>query len=206
MAKHRASDSEILAQIPAAVARAKHARRTEPHAATASYDARERVLHVGLTNGSAFSIPVANVPGLESASDADLSRVRVGPAGVGLRWDELDADLSVAGLAQLVLGAKTLLRVAGAAGGAARSEVKAQAARRNGLKGGRPRKRSGSVWNIEQREAASSPLRAAASGRTGVSGRAKHAIAAKRSGAAADMRRPATSAGTKTTSTKGKRR
>jgi hypothetical protein len=140
MAKRRLSNSEILAQIPAAIGRAKRAQRSEPHAATARYDARDRVLYVGLTNGSGFSIPVTRIPGLNTASDRDLSTVEIGPSGVGVRWSTLDADLSVAGLAQLILGAQTLLRVAGSAGGSARSAAKADAARRNGLKGGRPRR------------------------------------------------------------------
>jgi hypothetical protein len=63
----------------------------------------------------------------------------VGPAGVGLHWAALDADLSVAGLAAVAFGRRVLLRAAGAAGGSARSAAKADAARRNGAKGGRPR-------------------------------------------------------------------
>jgi uncharacterized protein DUF2442 len=140
MAVRRASDEEILAQIPAAIARARRSRRTEPHARTARYDRRDRALHVVLTNGGGFSIPVAIIPALRSASDRELAAVEVGPFGVGLHWDALDVDVSVAGLAHLVLGARTLLRAAGSAGGAATSKAKAAAARRNGLKGGRPKK------------------------------------------------------------------
>lgn len=145
MAKRRSSDSHIRAQIPAAVARAERARRTEPHAGSARYDRGRRVLHIGLTNGSAFSIPAASIAELRSASDDDLALVEVGPAGVGLRWERLDVDLSVAGLAQLVLGTRMLLRAAGAAGGSVRSGAKADAARGNGLKGGRPRKAGSSA-------------------------------------------------------------
>jgi hypothetical protein len=140
MAKRQPTDSEILAQIPAAIARARRAERTEPHASTVRYDRRTRTLHVSLTNGSAFSVPVVNIPPLQSASDDDLARVDVGPAGVGLRWEALDVDVSVAGLAQVVFGARSLQRAAGSVAGSARTEAKASAARRNGLKGGRPRK------------------------------------------------------------------
>lgn len=131
-------DEEILAQIPAARARARRAQATEPHAVRARYDRRQRAVHVALTNGSSFTVPVRIVPELASASDADLAEVEVGPAGVGLHWARLDADLSVAGLAAVVLGRGTLLRAAGAAGGAAKSRAKAEAARRNGARGGRP--------------------------------------------------------------------
>ena len=140
MAKHIVSDADVLAQVSAARRRAQRALRTRPHAKEAQYDRRSRSHHVVLTNGAAFAVPVDLVAGLEEASDTDLAHVAVGPAGVGLRWERLDADLSVAGLARVALGAEMLLRAAGSAGGAARSSAKGRAARLNGLKGGRPRK------------------------------------------------------------------
>src|SRR5690606_28035089 len=77
-------------------------RRTTPHAARAHFHVRTRRLVVELTNGSAFSLPGENIPGLESATDDELAQVEVGAAGIWLRWEALDADLSVAGLARLV--------------------------------------------------------------------------------------------------------
>lgn len=138
MAKHRISDAEILAQLPAAEARARRSLRTMPHAAAARYERQKRVLRVELTNGSSFSLPVSMVPELSKATDAALAEVEVGAAGLGLHWERLDVDLSVAGLARLVLGTRTLLQAAGAAGGLSRSSAKAEAARVNGRKGGRP--------------------------------------------------------------------
>lgn len=144
MAKRAISDAEILAQIPAARRRAALAQRTQPHAAAVRYDPARRAVRVALTNGALLTIPVALLPALHGASDRDLREVRAGPAGVGLRWERLDMDLSVAGLAEAALGRTTLLRAAGAAGGAVRSPRKARAARLNGLKGGRPaRSRAG---------------------------------------------------------------
>ena len=140
MARASSTDEEILAQIPAARARARRDRLTRPHATAARYDRRSRVLHVTLENGGAFALPVSLVPELASASDADLAAVRVDGPGIGLHWAALDVDLSVAGLARAVLGARTLLSAAGAAGGSARTKAKGAAARENGAKGGRPRK------------------------------------------------------------------
>lgn len=142
MARTRTSEADIRAQIPAAIKRALRAQRDEPHAKYASYDPGRRMLHVELTNGSVLSVPVAIIPDLAGTSDEQLAAVEVGPAGVALRWAAIDADLSVAGLARLALGAKVLLRAAGAAGGMARSRAKAEAARQNGRKGGRPRGRA----------------------------------------------------------------
>jgi len=139
MTRPSPSDRQILAQLPAARLRAQRAQRTMPHAEQVRYDRSSRRLHIQLTNGAALAIPIGLVPSLRAASDRDLREVTVGPAGVGLRWERLDADLTVASLLRSVVGTQTLLRVAGSAGGAARTTAKARAARLNGLKGGRPR-------------------------------------------------------------------
>lgn len=139
MGKPTISDREILGQIPAARRRAQRALRTQPHAARVRYDRIHRTIQLTLTNGVALVVPVQLVEALHHATDRDLAEVAVGAAGVGLRWDRLDVDLSVAGLAQAALGRHTLLRAAGAAGGAARTPAKVRASRLNGRKGGRPR-------------------------------------------------------------------
>ena len=136
------TEAEIRAQIPAARRRAREALKTEPHAKRAWYDPRHRALHITLTNGAGIVVPVALMAGFEGFPDRLIAKVEVGVAGVDLHWEELDADLSVVGLARLALGPKVLLRAAGSAGGASRSVAKAKAARRNGLKGGRPRRQA----------------------------------------------------------------
>ena len=133
------TDAEIRAQIPAARRRAERLLRTTPHAERARYDRRARQLHIQLTNGAGLVIPIALIPGLRAAADKDLGEVEVGPVGIDLHWERLDADITVASLARLVLGTQGLLRAAGSAGGAARTKAKARAARLNGRKGGRPR-------------------------------------------------------------------
>lgn len=139
MAKSHVSDADILAQIPAALARASRSRRTKPHAQSARYDHRTRTLRVDLTNGAAFILPVSLIPELARASDVELAEVEVAPAGIGLHWERLDVDLTVAGLARAAFGTRALMQAAGAAGGRVRSAAKAVAARENGKKGGRPR-------------------------------------------------------------------
>lgn len=139
MTKRSLSDAAIVAQLPRARARAQRALRAVPHAKDVRFERTRRALRVVLSNGASLTVPVALVPALKSASDQALADVTVGPAGVGLRWHRLDADLSVEYLATLAFGAGVLLRAAGAAGGSSRSQAKAAAARANGLKGGRPR-------------------------------------------------------------------
>ena len=140
MAKRKLSEREILAQLPAAHARTQRAKAAEPHAADASYDRKTGTLRVSLTNGGSFAVPIVLLPELRGLSDHDLGAVEVGAAGVGLRWPRFDIDMSVIGIARAALGSTLLSRVAGSAGGAARTRAKAEAARRNGAKGGRPRK------------------------------------------------------------------
>lgn len=61
--------------------------------------------------------------------------------GYGLHWESLDADLTVPGLLAGIFGSTAWMRELGRRGGSAASEAKARAARENGRKGGRPRKK-----------------------------------------------------------------
>jgi hypothetical protein len=140
MAKRRLSDAEVLRQIPGARRRAQQSLVSEPHAKQVRFNGTRRAVYVLLTNGAAFEVPIELIPSLRTAGDTELADVRVGPAGVGIHWERLDTDLSVARLASAALGPAVLLRAAGSAGGASRTRAKTRAARANGLKGGRPRK------------------------------------------------------------------
>ena len=133
------SDSEVLEQIPAAKQRA---RNQDARAVAVRYQPNAEVLRISLANGATLAIPIALIPSLRDVPRADIAQVRLGVAGISLRWDSLDEDLSIAGLAGLVFGKRTLLSAAGSAGGSVRSSVKSRAAKINGRKGGRPRKRA----------------------------------------------------------------
>ena len=140
MAKRPTPDSEILAQIPSALQRTRRARLAEPHAASVRYDGQHRALAIALTNGGAFIVPVSLVPSLSTATKHELSSARAGVGGVAIEFPSLDLNIGVASLAQLLLGRRAIMQAAGAVAGASRSPAKQQAARRNGAKGGRPRK------------------------------------------------------------------
>lgn len=133
------SDQEVLAQIAEARERARAAGTAEPRAMSARYDRRRRLVVVELTNGALFAFPPELGQGLRGASPDDLAAVEVSPSGLGLHWENLDADLLVPALLQGMFGTKAWMRELGRAGGAARSDAKARAARANGLRGGRPR-------------------------------------------------------------------
>ncbi|HTW71302.1 MAG TPA: DUF2442 domain-containing protein [Acetobacteraceae bacterium] len=128
------------AQIDAALERGKVARLHEPRAATARYDrALDRVV-VELTNGCTFAFPPRLAQGLESATPDQLAQVEVLGRGYGLQWEALDVDLAIPGLLAGLFGTKAFMA---RHAGEATSPAKAAAARRNGAKGGRPRKAAG---------------------------------------------------------------
>lgn len=114
------------------------------HAVSARYDRRTSRVIVNLNTGVQVAFPASLVEGLTDASPEELSEIEVTPAGLGLHWPRLDADVYVPGLLQGVFGSKQWMAAQlGAAGGKARTPAKAAASRENGRKGGRPRRAAG---------------------------------------------------------------
>lgn len=129
------------ALVAEAERRGQRSLRTEPRARSARYNRRTGRVHVELTNGCTFAFPARDAQGLGRASDTELAQVEVLGLGLGLHWERLDVDLSVPALLAGFFGTKAYVdRQRAARAGAARSPAKAAAARRNGAKGGRPRK------------------------------------------------------------------
>jgi hypothetical protein len=134
---------DLAVMIAEAQRRGARSLRTEPRARAVRYDRRSGRVHVDLTNGCSFAFPARSAQGLERASDAELAQVEVLGLGLGLHWERLDVDLSVPGLLAGLFGTKAYMdRERAARAGSATSAAKAAAARRNGAKGGRPRKRA----------------------------------------------------------------
>ncbi|GMM60864.1 DUF2442 domain-containing protein [Novosphingobium pituita] len=124
----------------AAVARGEQTRQGG-YAVTAEYDRRQGRLVVGLNNGVTIMVPVTLLEGLADAADDDLTEIEITPAGLGLHWPRLDADVYVPSLMHGVFGSKRWMAAQlGATGGRASTAAKTAAARENGRKGGRPRK------------------------------------------------------------------
>ena len=128
------------AEIDAAAGRGKTACSLEPRAAAARYDSEAGHIVVELTNGCTFAFPPALAQGLEEASPAQLAQVEILGAGYGLHWEALDADFTVPGLLAGIFGTKAYMA---RRAGQSTSPAKAAAARSNGARGGRPRKRAG---------------------------------------------------------------
>lgn len=137
-AKVTAKDRERFARARAIGA----ARAKDPSAIVdARYDAARDAIDLEFSSGGVITVPRKFVPGLVGASTSALQAIRVSPAGDALSWPPLDVDVYVPGLVERTFGTRLFARATGQRGGLRRSTAKADAARANGAKGGRPRKR-----------------------------------------------------------------
>lgn len=95
----------LLKQIEAARKAGELAQRSEPAARHARYNPVSREIEIELRDGR-MSISVDLIQGLQGASDEELSRVKVTPAGTGLYWEDLDVDISVPFLLKGIYGTR----------------------------------------------------------------------------------------------------
>ena len=133
-----AKDHERYAQ---ARARGK-ARAADPSSVVdARYDSDADAIDLKFIGGGSMSIPRRIVPGLEHATESAIESIVVSPAGDALSWPSLNIDVYVPGLVERAFGTRLFAASTGRRGGRRRSKAKATAARADGAKGGRPRKR-----------------------------------------------------------------
>jgi hypothetical protein len=131
------------AAIQQAEQRMRERLESTPHAIAARYDRRVSRVVVALSNGLELAFPPHLAEGLANAKPADLAVIEITPTGLCLHWPKLDADLYLPTLLQGVFGSpRWMAGLLGKSGGLARTEAKVAAARENGRKGGRPRKRA----------------------------------------------------------------
>ncbi len=130
----------LNAQIDKARRHHTAAREAGHVAVGARFDRKSRRVIVEMSSGFAFGIPVAAMPELRQAADAQIARVTVDELGSGLLWDELDVHVGVIGILLEAIGDRVIRAAASRSAGMVVTEAKSAAARRNGAKGGRPRK------------------------------------------------------------------
>ncbi len=138
--RHRISTSD--AEIDRAIERAKTL-RGEPLVTEVEYRPGPGLdlLILKLNDGHRQVIPREDLQGLQSATKEQIARVEILGSGTGLHWPDLDVDLYVPGLLRGVYGTRKWMAMIGRSGGSVRSAAKKRAARANGLKGGRPRRK-----------------------------------------------------------------
>ena len=142
MANWKISDKDLDNQINRAKVAGAAAPNNEPRAKAARYSPTRRQIIVEITNGCSFIFPVDKAQGLAGASNKDLAAVEILGNGIGLHWEKLDADLSIASLVLGIFGSHAWMREIARRGGTASTPAKSAAARANGAKGGRPKKNS----------------------------------------------------------------
>lgn len=118
--------------------------RQAGYAVSARYDRRAKRVIVSMSNNIEIAFPARQAEGLAGASDEALSEIEITPAGLGLHWPALDADVYVPDLLKGIFGSKSWMAAQlGAIGGKSTSAAKSAASRANGKKGGRPRTAAG---------------------------------------------------------------
>jgi hypothetical protein len=140
MARHKIVSSD--AEIDRAIERAQNVRR-EPLVTEVEYKAGPELdlLILKLSDGHRHVIPREELQGLRSATKGQIARVEILGGGTGLHWPDLDVDFYVPSLLRGVYGNKKWMAEIGRCGGSVKSAAKKRAARVNGLKGGRPRRK-----------------------------------------------------------------
>lgn len=138
--RHRISTSD--AEINRAIERAKSL-RGEPLVTEVEYRPGPGLdlLVLKMNDGHRYVIPREDLQGLQSAAKEQIANIEILGSGTGLHWPDLDVDFYVPGLLRGVYGTKKWMAEIGRSGGSVRSAAKKRAARANGLKGGRPRRK-----------------------------------------------------------------
>jgi hypothetical protein len=132
--------TEFDRQFAVATRKGKERLRTGPLAKSVRFQPGRGVV-IELDSGCQVCLPLEMLPELHRASPKDLRQVEIMGVGQAIQWPTLDYQFGIAELLAEVLGSKSL-SMPEKRGGRVKSKATSTAARSNGTKGGRPRKRS----------------------------------------------------------------
>ncbi len=76
--------------------------------ASVRFDASSERVTIDLTNGASFSFPARSLQGMDEATTEQLSEVEL-IGETGLHWESLDADFTILGLMNGILGTKAFM-------------------------------------------------------------------------------------------------
>jgi Protein of unknown function (DUF2442) len=140
--KKEITEEAIQAQIQKAKAAWVELASAEPYAESVEFECQSAQFTIRLSNGVYFIFPSSLIQEIVEASPNDLADVHLSANGNSIHWDKLDVDFSISGLIARILGSKISLAELGRQGGKQTSIAKAEAAKQNGKKGGRPRNKT----------------------------------------------------------------
>jgi hypothetical protein len=127
-------------ELRRAIKAGRDRRATERRATSVRYDPGRDAIEIELTDGAGVRLPKSMIEEFRDVPPADMTTLRVSPAGYGIRLDLHDINISVQGLIGALATTADMAGSLGKIGGAARTEAKRVSARANGAKGGRPKK------------------------------------------------------------------
>ena len=127
-------------ELAAARKRGLEAMAEGPHAVSATYDARRDALSLRFEPSALLIIEKVRtaLPELSELSNSELAKVEVVGGGETLMWSEADVAIGVSALVARFVGTRAMRRAALREVAATPSARKAEAARKNGMLGGRP--------------------------------------------------------------------
>ncbi|MBE8589536.1 DUF2442 domain-containing protein [Pseudomonas sp. MAFF 301449] len=128
------------ADVDKAIARGRKLKRLHANASNVRYE--DNCISIGFSDGTRVVLPVAGLPEFKGFSLEDFQQLEVGFGGKALCCEAQDLDVSITGL---IATSKPLMDLAtslvASRNGRKSSAAKSAAARANGKKGGRPRKK-----------------------------------------------------------------
>jgi hypothetical protein len=133
-------------QIAEASNRANELQTSQPRAISASYNRRANRIVIQLNTRLEIAFAPQDAEGLESALPSQLELIEISPSGFGIHFPKLDADIYIPAMLEGFLGSRNWMASRmGIAGGQSRTAAKTNAARINGQRGGRPKKKTAEV-------------------------------------------------------------
>ncbi|MHB8177934.1 MAG: DUF2442 domain-containing protein [Vulcanimicrobiaceae bacterium] len=127
------------AQYDAATRRGEGKANLPSALVAAALDEKAKAVRLRFRAGIELAIPIKAIDEIAKAPIAMLRDVKASPIGDGLIFSEFGEAIYVPGLLRDLFG-DAFAGALGKIGGRSRSDAKARAARKNGRKGGRPRK------------------------------------------------------------------